>query len=234
MFRSILVWCFQIREPTRLKLFWVALTLLNIGLMLTLAWRSRWPFRTYLVCAALSSLLRSSPLWRTPYDFILVASAVGFGWSLLPRGRRAVVAIGIGIMLLGVLILAAPMDWPAYSPTRYHARLSAAVLLMTVAAACVVDRWTRGEPANWMSVIAIPWFLTWFLSLVQWRDDPQNQGYWVVYWNVAVAAKAAWTACLLAWLISGATSKSHLFDPVADVKPQTRRTYPDGRHPADT
>lgn len=203
MTRAVIAWLWQINEPSPIKYAWVALTLVNVGLMAWLAWREResmlgW----YMGVAAISSLFRASPLWNTAGDFLLAAAACAFGWSLLPKGAPRWFAVSIGVTLLGVLLLAAPMDWPGYSPTRYAARLDAAVLLLAISLACVLDRWTRGEPTDWRSVIAVVWFATWFLTLVQWRDDPQTKAYWVAYWRVALAGKVAACGCLVGWIMA--------------------------------
>lgn len=197
--QQTIAWLFQIHEPTPEKYAWVAFTFLNIAMMLWLA-RKRSYFGVYMLCVAISSLFRASPVWDSTGDFMLSLAAWAFGWSLLPVSRSRWFPIAIGVMLLGVLLMSTPMDWPGYSPSRYHARLSSSVGLLALCMACVGDRWTRGEPTDWRAVIAVGWFAVWFLSLVQWRSDVRTHAYWVAYWHVALVSKIGASACLLGWL----------------------------------
>lgn len=191
--------------------YWVALTFVNVALMAWLAIRSGpWQFRTYMIVAALSSLFRSSPLWHTPYDFLLALAACAFGWSLVSAGSARWFAISIGVMLAGVLAMAAPMDWPGYSPSRYHARIYAAVAMLAASVECVVDGWARRDPINWRATIAVPWFAVWFLTLVEWRTDVETHAYWVQYWHVALAGKIAACGCLCAWAVDDTSRRSRL------------------------
>lgn len=201
---AALAYLFQINHPTPEKLAWVAVTIVNAGMMLWLHFRREpsW-FGLYMFCAALSSLLRASPIWVTPLDLALAMTAVAFTFSLVPRGSHRVFAVGIGVALAGVLCAAGLADWPGYSAAAYHARIYAAVLLLGVSAACVAESWVRWHALDWRAVIAVAWFLTLFLTLVQWRTDVETAGYWRQYWHVALAGKVAAGCCLGGWIWTG-------------------------------
>jgi len=219
-----LAFCFQIHAITPIKLVFVGLAFINVMLMLALAGRVGWPWRAYLACAGLSSLFRYSPIWHTAYDWLLVGTAAIWVWTLLPAGRANLTSrafsVGIGAALLGVVMLLAPMDWPGYSPSRYHARIYAAVSLTAATAMISIEPWVRtvirrgsdwegwdgwtGTAVrvrmDWRAVIATAWFLIMWMNLVQWRTDRDTREYWVWYWRMALAAKVGWLFCLCAWI----------------------------------
>lgn len=210
MIRSACAYLFGVHFLFPDQPWWVAVTLVNAGMMLWLSWRPSPRIDLagiseylYFGVAALSSLFRASPFWITPFDFALALTACLFTFSLVPRGSHRVFAVGIGVALAGVLCAAGLADWPGYSAAAYHARIYAAVLLLGVSAACVAESWVRGHALDWRAVIAIAWFLTLFLTLVQWRTDVQSAGYWRQYWHVALAGKIAAGGCLAGWIWTG-------------------------------
>lgn len=200
---TAIAYLFQINHPTPEKLAWVAVTLVNAGMMLWLMVRYGYTnFGSYMFMAACSSLLRASPIWVTPFDLALAMTAIAFTFSLVPRGSHRVFAVGIGVALAGVLAMDGLADWPGYSAAAYHARIYAAVLLLGVSAACVAESWVRGKDLDWRAVIAVAWFLTLFLTLVQWRTDAGTAGYWRQYWHIALAGKIAAGCCLGGWILT--------------------------------
>jgi hypothetical protein len=201
MIRDLSAYLFGVHFLFPDQYVWVALAFVNAALMAFLAIRRRRSsmFSLYMTASALSSLFRASPPWQTPYDFVLVACACGYGWSLLQKGASKWFARSVGILLIGVLLISSPMDWPGYSVSRYHARLYTYVLLLGASVACVGERWASGERQNWRALIPAVWFATLFLTMVAWRTDTETREYWAWYWHIALAGKVAACACLLGW-----------------------------------
>jgi len=195
MLRQALVYFWQIHYPTPIKLTFVALSLLNIGLMISLAWNTwRSWFSIYLPFAAAASLLLATPLWNEGGEIALLIGTIGWAVALVPRDRRGFLfAAALATMFVAAIHVSAPPPWPRYPADQYYTRLySTAVFFACACSSFLVPLFERRQ-IPWEHVLAIPWFGAVLFALVQRMN-------WE-YFTVGIAAKLAWTACLILWIL---------------------------------
>jgi hypothetical protein len=180
---------FGISVLTPIKIAWVALTCVNIVLMLWLAWRGATPtfFGAYMVMMGACATLQGSPAWNPILEAILAIWTIPWIWSMMPKDRYGrVFVLAIGTLISAVLMYALPPPWPNYDPMMYFVRLYSAAVFMGVAfATCLLNRF------NYSAMVAVPWFGSVLLASSQRGWDR---------WIIAISTNLIWTACLICWL----------------------------------
>jgi len=189
----LIAWMFQIHEPSPIKWVFVALAMLNAFLMFTLAWRSRWSWLTiYLPCAAVASLLLSSPLWHESGEVLLILASAGWVISLIPDYRKGLLfTIGLAVLFCSAVHLAAPPPWPHYPADQYYTRFYASAVFFACACSSLLVPLFERKSIPWVNAPAIAWYGAVIYSLVN-RGD----GHFVT----GVAVKLVWSACLMTWI----------------------------------
>ncbi len=202
---SALHWAFGITTWTPIKGLWVALTCLNVAMMLLLALRRGPPlFRAYMAVVAVSSVLQASPAWGLAGEIALALAGAAFVAEMLPEGSwERVFAISIGLMSIAAVMYASPHAWPKYAAPPFFARVYSTAIFLGLSVASAFDPWTHGDRVRKRPAIAVLWFLTTVLAGVNWD---------AAYWTVAVLAKASWTLCLLGWVTISGTASGRAVD----------------------
>jgi len=183
---------FGISVLTPAKIAWVALTLLNAGMMLWLSFivlveRRERAMSRYMVAMALIAIIQGTRWWNLTGECLLALYSSLWVWSLLPRdGWGRIFVLSIGALIGAALMYAVPPPWPHYDPAMYYTRLySAAIFMGVVFAACLIEKINRS------TLIAVPWFGAVLLASSQRGWDR---------WTVAIWTNLIWTFCLICWL----------------------------------
>lgn len=187
MIRTALVYFFQIHYPQPIKYVFVALALLNSALMLWLAFRRRnsW-FGIYMGFMAPVTIIQGSPLWGVLGEVWLILTTTLWVSSLMPRDSHGkLFGASIALLLAGILTALVPAPWPNFPPGLYFTRLYSTLAFLGIAVASYLWTWQRS------SLIPALWFVAVMFAGVQRGID---------YWTAGIAAKLAWTACLVMWL----------------------------------
>ena len=179
---------FGISVLTPAKIAWVALTLMNVGMMLWLAWRNRKTLRgTYLWFMAFVSLIQGARTWDLAGEIWLAILTAAWVFTMLPREKWGrIFSLAIGALISAALMYALPPPWPHYDPTMYFLRLySTAIFMGIVFSVCLIEKINRS------TLIAVPWFGAVLLA--------SSQRGWN-RWTVAIWTNLIWTCCLIYWL----------------------------------
>ncbi len=189
MFRYL----FGITQPTPIKYVWIAICLINVCLMLAIAWRTWNPFfRLYLLGIAGTTLTQGSPLWNQWGEISLASLGALWMFTLIsPDRHERMFSLGIGVLMAMAMMFALPPPWPRYNAGMYFTRIYSSAAFLGIAFATCLLPWSLKYKVNWNAVISVPWFMAVILAGSQRGWDR---------WAVGVITNVVWTLCLIAWL----------------------------------
>jgi hypothetical protein len=196
---------FGISVLTPVKIAWVAITLLNVTMMLRLSFivlveRQQRMMCRYMVAMALVALIQGTQWWHLTIECLISLYSALWVWSLLPSDKPGrIFALSVGLVVTCVLMLAVPPPWPHYDPSMYYTRLySTAAFLGISLGSTLITR-------NPSTMLAVPWFMAVLIAGSQRGWDR---------WLVGIVTNLMWSACLICWL------------SISRLRPDDRATLP--------
>lgn len=177
---------FGITAITPIKACWVAITLVNVVMMMFLGLKLNSWFSGYMAITAWMALIQGTKVWDESCEVMTAIWGSIWVCTLLPKDKHGrIFALSIGLVVTCVLMLAVPPPWPNYDAAMYHTRLYSTAAFLGVALGAAF--FTR----NPNTIIAIPWFMA-----VLGAGSQRGFDRWVV----GIYTNLIWSGCLICWL----------------------------------